>query len=530
MSGPLDITIDLLKRSSGSAAENVLVPALDASRQSIREYVTDAIVERGSVRGHIELIRRLETLSETQRERLLDSTEPLEHAISHCLQHGDETLCRSGLEIIRTSGNSKFIPEVVDTMGNSQREMVQADASQALLSMVNRLYDRVSGVDGKRPSYQTQQEREKAVAVLGTACFERELPQSELIVESLLSLGIPSDKQIAQVFKRSDSQIKDVAGKLILESKHPGVMQLVLDYLPHRYPPPKVMEALKTRNDLEFISHLLRGLPEEIDPQRLVNLHQLDYVDWLKYDRERLLQLPDELQGRISPFVDATNIPDAEKRELSEWLVTEASVTARRSCDRTFDRLGPRKTQEVLENSLHSENEEVVAWALGELRKNHVPDALRVLVTQLDNDSEVVREAAREELKGFTLEHLLNNFTHLSRETCISAAQLLQKIDPNFSQTLDSMLTGQVQRTRLKALLAIDKMGMVAQFRQSIFILLDDPESLTRRSAVEVLAHDMDEEVTEALEDMLEDPSPRVREAAHRSLVTRPTHQQPVMS
>ncbi|QDT37312.1 HEAT repeat domain-containing protein [Stratiformator vulcanicus] len=518
MSSPLEITIEALKRSNAPRVEDALVPTLDSSRASVRDHVTDILIERNSVRGAIELIRRLENLSEYQRSQLKGSPELVNRALTQCIRYGDDNLCRNGLSIARETDKPQFIPEIVGKLSSVDDGPVRDDAIEALTSLVNGIHDRLNDPADTMPDASVGQSRLDTVNVLGQACHAERIRNPEPVIELLLALGKPSDETIAQLFGRTAAQNREIAGQLVQSSTHPGVMQLVLDYLTQKYPPAKVIEALKTRTDPEFVAHSLAWLPDQLSQREESNLAQLEQVDWLIEDRSLLASLPDELQGKIIRYAESTGLPDRERGLLTNWLVRNGSASARRSTSNQLSRMTPDEAREILVGSLESPDRDVAAWAVSELRTRRVSDAFKLLIDRLDDPSEAVRDAAREELGGFTLDYFLTVFEKMNEDACKRAGELLRKIDPDLVENLNRIICGPIRRDRIRSAFAAAKLGLLEEVRDSIATLLDDEESVVRRTAVELLGMLGDALAIEDITDMLDDPSDRVRGTAEQVL------------
>ena len=178
----------------------------------------------------------------------------------------------------------------------------------------------------------------------------------------------------------------------------------------------------------------------------------------------------------------------------------------------------PSCVRGILFDSLDSEDEDVQAWATSQLRAQGVPEALRLLIERLDSPLTAVREAARDELQSFNLELLLNIFDHLDPAVSRRAGALVQKIDPDCHQKLVTELTQPVRRRRIRAALAARQLGLAHEVQGCLVMMLSDADTQVRRTAAEVLGDIPNAEVVAGLTVLLNDSSPRVREAAERSL------------
>ena len=129
--------------------------------------------------------------------------------------------------------------------------------------LVNRLYEKShfnknSGGPGKFLQ-NAAQIRHAVLTSFDSACASLDkLAHAEEVIEGVLILGDVQNFVVKKVLWQGDEKHREIAGQLLLHSKHPGVMQLVLDFLSMNYPHPRAFEAISTRQDPEFIAHLLR--------------------------------------------------------------------------------------------------------------------------------------------------------------------------------------------------------------------------------------------------------------------------------
>ncbi|MBA3313214.1 MAG: HEAT repeat domain-containing protein [Planctomycetota bacterium] len=516
---PLHRTFDTLAASSRSEADDVLIAALESTRPELRDLAAVSICRRGSVRGIVELLRRFDGLSDAARRQLLDPSEPASRAFRQCLRQKDEFLTLHSLTAVRLGELIEHLPAVSDLLRSESGE-VRREAFETFSVVADRLYEALShpAAGTRSGRIDVGRVRDETLDSLAALCSRLEvLSDPESVLEHLLALGTPRHPAIVKVTRHETTECRQLVETVLATSRHPGVMRLLFEFLSEPYPPRKAFEALRHRDDSEFISALLRWFPEEPTAAQLANFRQIDSVAWLT-SPERIAAVPEPLQGRLPAFILATGLPEARKMELQEWVVRNGSAEGRRSATQVFDRLDFETTRRILLDSLDSDDDDISAWATTQLRPRHVPGAFRMLIDRLDSGSDVVRQAAREQLQGFTIEHLVAIHERLTPTMCFQAGQLVRKIDPDCASKLAAVLAGPVQRQRIATTQAIGRLGLVAEMREPLLQMLHDDDSAVRRVAVEVLSDDQSPEVMRALEDLRADSSPRVRQAVERSL------------
>lgn len=526
---PLSLTFDTLAVSNRSEADDILIAALGVTNPTVVDFAAAAICRRGSVRCFLELVRLFDQLSDAARRRFSEPSEALTRALRQSLSQGDESLILKTLDVIGYARRVDQIPAVVELLF-APSTAVRQEASEALAGLVETLYDQSFGPSTAQRDHRADhlRHRNEALDALSKASIRLdELPDPATIIEHLLALGSATHPAIIKVTRQSSPECRQLAREILGTSRRVGVIRLLLEYFNESYPPRVLFDALRTRDDPEFIFALLGWFPKDPTPTQNANLRQIDQLPWLS-TLDRLAEIPEPLQEKLPPLVRACGLPGSLQTAVQEWLVRNGSASGRRGATPILDRLDLETTQRILLDSLDSPDEEVSAWATTQLRPRHIPGAFRMLIDRLDSPSTPVREAARAELRGFTIEYLVSIHDRLSPVLCRQAGQMVRKIDPDCTSKLVAMLEGPVQRQRIATVQAVGRLGMASLLRPTLLSMLLESDSVLRRTVVETLAGDSSPEVIEALQSLSSDSSVRVREAATRALAERSARFEPV--
>jgi HEAT repeat protein len=523
MPDPLAITFDLLATSKASSAVDLLTSALDSKHLAIHDKAVVSLLKRGTARCQTEVIRRLPTLTSAGRRLLEEQGSRLSSTLRQCLLHGDAELRANALDLVTSAECYEQVSTLVQMLQKAD-DPNHAEACQTLQALVNRLYEQIHLGGGRRPGgdrYQRNlpQVRQTVLAALDAACNQFEaLDCRAEVLESILVLGDPDAFAVRKILLQSVPTCRDLACYLLFSSKHPGVMRLLLDFMKHNYPIAKALEAFEQRIDPEFVCFVLREFPKRLNENQQKNFKQLTRIDWINKQLLPLEAIPPALHEPLVAFVQATGIDHDHKVEVQKWILLHGSVQGRLAAGQVLESAAPDCVRGILFDSLDSEEEDVQAWATSQLRTQGVPEALRLLIERLDSPLPAVREAARGELQSFNLELLLSIFEHLDPKVCLRTGMLIQKIDPDCHRKLVSELNHPIQRRRIRAARAARQLGLLNDVQSSLLSMLSDADSQVRRTAAEVLADIPNPEVVAGLSALLNDASPRVREAAEQSL------------
>jgi len=523
MSDPLVITFEILANSSNNHAVEVLIPALDLDVPEIREKAIKSLISRKSTRGQVEIIRRFHSLPPDLQASLKADQRGIHTALKQCLLHGDKDLQQCGLEMVRQTKNFDQMSSLL-AMLDDDRNQLQDLTAQSISHLVNTLYDQLNSRDGNSaPEVALRnpaQIKDKVLSEMGSALSKISgKAYATEVIQNILALGDPESASVKQALWQASPECREVAGSLLMTSQHPGVMQLVIDFMGTKYPHPTVFEAISKREDAEFISHLLRTFPKRLSQTQKKNYRQLEQINWIDANQLNLDLIPPNLQDALVAFTSSIGLAREEKIMVQEWLLCHGGPEGRSAATNVLGLIDEESAQKIVIGGLNSDDPDQQAWATHQLRSRGVPEAFSLLINGLDSSSESVQEASREELQSFNLDQLLETFEQLDAVTALKAGDLLQKIDSDCINKMRRELSSPIRRKRIRATRATLALGFHHQLVPSLLAMLEDSDSMVRRVGIEVLAHVDDQIVPSALKNMLEDSSPRVQDTANKALL-----------
>jgi hypothetical protein len=524
MPDPLKKTFALLTSTANVYAIDLMVSALSVTDERTQQIATESLIKRKSIRGQVEVVRQFDGLCAEAKSVIADQVGLLDSALRQSLLHGDDDLRRSALEIVRVTENYKQIPAMLDLLCQDDGDVADT-AAETIRDLVNDLYehltfDRETKASGKYLR-NAPQVKDEVLTSFDQACGQFDtLMRPRNVVEGVLALGDPENFAVKTVLWQGSAECRELAGELLMSSNHPGVMQLVLDSLSQNYPHPKVFQAMAERDDSEFVCHVLQAFPKKMTRIQQENFQQIENVPWIDPHSLSLSTIPPNLQDPLVAFVAATGMPNDEKIGVQEWVVRHGGPDGRLAAAEVISSLDTSAMQDIVYESLKSDDPEIQAWATTQLRSRDVPEAIGLLIERLDSSVEEVRDAAREELNSFNLSRMLEMFDKMQPELCRLAGGLMVKISPESVGELSREMANPIRRHRIRAAHAALAMGLQEQVLPSLMAMLEDGEALVRRTGVEVLAEVTNMAVVEVLENLKDDPSKRVRDIAEQSLIT----------
>jgi hypothetical protein len=525
MALPIHKTFDLLAQSRNSHAVNALILALDVDDPVVRELAVSALLEQESTRGLVEVVRRYLTHTAGIRKLLESHSNALDAAVKQCLLHGNRELQYCGLEYTRLTSDFKQIPTLVSLFENNRLVNHQPDlTTHTLRYLVGKLYEyfldtSVDSVYSRSFLRNAQQIRRDNLNALASAAEHfQEFGRPEEMVENLLILGNVGDPAIRKIMWHSNEEARRLVEKVLKESKHIGVMQLICDFTEVGYPNPKALEAIAEREDPEFIAHLLRWLPARPSELQQTNFKQIGQVKWLMSERQDFWKIPQALQTAVIRLISLLELDLVSKKKAQKWMLQNGTTEAKEAAIGILRNLDSMEVTEMVLQSLDSEDPVQQAWATCQLRAQHVPDAINLLVDKIDSPVEEVRAAARQELSSFDVDYVLEHYEEFNPLVYPAVGKLLQKLNPKCILEFSRAMAHPLRKRRIQAARCAFSLKIHDQLIPALAALVEDSDDLVRRTSAEILATLPDSAAKQALIPLITDGNTRIREIAIKVL------------
>ena len=520
-------TLDLLARSNEDAAAAVLREALERTDDLFGVEAALAIGRHSAIRLKNDVLRMCDRLSARQKDALRHKTRAFANATMHGLRSVDRSDREQAIRWVAAVEDFERFPQLIGRLTGIGEAPADADESAEIAlvceQLVERMYDLTtnrSGLDDDGEGIRNAKElRESFSATLAEACTVLDrLPNPERVIEWTLILLDPETVAAQRLMNSLDPRDREQVCQQLLTGKHPGVMDLSWGLMKRGYPLPIAFDMWRQRQDEEFIWHVLETQPSAPSTLLIQNLQQVDYVPWLTGTpaelHEKLRTLPPALLPSVVSLMELISLPERVQKNILRWLLENGDATTRSQASEMFDLLGKQEAQQIVCDGLEHDDVEIQAWATGQLRPQDVPNAIRLLIERLDDPSETIREAAREELADFNFARMVQFLDTEPERVTPAMGRLILKIDPEAIESVCKELAHAIRGRRLAAIRTTVALGLCGEVLEAIAALLDDSDMLVRRTAAEALGTVPSRAAIVALERARHDESARVREAA----------------
>ncbi|MCA9042062.1 MAG: HEAT repeat domain-containing protein [Planctomycetaceae bacterium] len=523
MTSPLETTFSLLASKKSTEANDLLIAAIDVPVGGIQAHAVRSLLKKQQPASQLLIIRKWQELHPAAQESVFEQKHLIHETVRQCLERDEGELRKLALEVAVSISDFALIPIILELMEKSSGKVL-SKLTHALRMLTDQFYEALKKeqTENLGPNLNTDNlyYQRKAVLQQMVATIHRieNFEEPELILESLLILAAPELPDIREMMASGNPGILNRLQQIFLHSKHQGVMQFILSSMSCRKPNTRVMDAIRMRKDPEFINFLLAEFPEKLNAIQSDNFGLIQSIRWLGDPESELpLILPAHHLGLIRLLM-GVRLPVAIQMVILKWLIHNSSPEVRLAATEVLATLDQSSAENLINESLESEDPNVQAWATTQLRFQAGASSFEKLIARVDSDMPEVREAARSELESFDLDLMIKIFDETPLRIVRQAGMLLQKLDPEVYHKMAERLSDPIRGKRIRSAQAAFALGLHQNVSQSLMGLLGDSDPMVRRTAVEILGDVPKRNVYDMLYQMRNDKSPRVREAVIRSL------------
>ena len=518
MNHGLKTTFELLAKTENEAAVQVLLPALDSSDRAIQEAALRAILDRRSLSGQHEIVRRMHTIDDGWKAIINERRGRMTQALRDALLDGNDQMCVNACQAILWFHEYDLIPALVNIAEDAANRHTDL-AARTLLHLSELLYDELASPRDYRLRRDPQLVRKNVTGSLEESVKRFVKHHRSEVIEAFLLLAGRDNSTLVQILldPRNPSYLPVI--QMLTHSGRQGVIRLVLGYLDDPTVPSSLLTVVAHRSDRAFVEKLLRKVGHKPSAGAQANLKHIESISWLKGELSLLDELDDAGQYSAVQLMAATAIKPAAAWHVVAHLVRYGKPGGRRAAVTALANFSGAEANALCLQAQDDADPQVQALAIAQLRPRGIPGALATLLERIESPHHVVRDAARKSLAEFNFKRFLAAYEMLEDEVRRSTGLLVKRIDAQAIPQLREELGAASGRRRKRALAIARTLDVVAAVEDKVRDLLAEDDHLIRAEAAEALGDCDTPTARAALEMALEDNSNAVREAVTDSLL-----------
>jgi len=512
----LERTFRVLTRTPNESAAPILIRALDAPRRPVQEFALRALLERRTVAGHRELIRRWDSFGEHFRRIVSERPGRLTSALRDAVAEDDATMIAGACALAVATREFDLMPVLVsaaETRDNVHRELLLRTA----VELAELLYEELGAPRDYRDRRDPQLTRRHLVGMLEQAIGRASADRRRTLVEGFLILVSMDNGLLRRVLDDARHPAHPEMIELFRTSPRSAIIQNLLRFLDVSMPPAHALRIIAERRDVPFLRKLCKHVGPEWGETVRRNLRHIEGFPWIEAP-SLLAALSDAEQFAAVRITMASRIPRDEVLPMIRFLFREGRPGGRRAAAESLPEFGGSEANELALAVLDDDDATVQATVVRQIRDRGIPGAMAKLIQLIDSPKPEVQRAARESLREFTFQRYLLAFDSLEDDVRRTTGVLVRKIDAKTLTLVAEELASPSRIRRMRGLRIVAAMGVVGELESSIIDLLGDEDHFLRAEAARTLGGCRSGRARHALREALQDRSAAVQEAAEEAL------------
>lgn len=499
---PKSATWEVLRNSRNHAVVRTLATGLSSTRPEIRLKSLEALAARSETSAATALVQHWEKYDDRDLKFLRVHGDKLAKSCQSLITTGSPTEQRFALAAIAALGITNAIGGVLELVLQRKHPLNQ----QAIDCMMG-LCDRSGQL--ARNNQDLPSRRDVLRETLFNALVMFHEHKSQAVVDAWLVLAHWDDSEQRGLISDPRMDAYPVVMRRLAESKHPSVLQLLAGYLGRSTTPKRVIEIAQQRTELELLIEAARRLTDDELGPVLRHLRRLPMFVCLKQWDGNLEKTPFDVARRFWLLAAASS--------EDHQLVLSGAI--RLSMNGTVE--GRKVAAEILKNCRPLKLEDSVA-ALQEGLVDGLGEGLGQTLQQVaqwcTSPSLVLKRAALEFFREFTLDGLLNQIRIWPTQMCKAMAQLVKSLDDAIPEALERHLDSPAPKRRIAALQAAQMLECAEEITNSLLPLLEDSNLEVRVRTIDLLAAMGYAPLESMIPTLLNDASTDIQDAANRAI------------
>lgn len=500
---PRSTTWKTLENSRNIAAVAALSPGLASASSELRQMTLRVLLARKEPEARRAIVLNWEYLVEDDQELLRPKAQQFVDVVKDILQTGALAEKRMALAAVAALDLSDAMDVLLDIAVDPKHALCQK-ATDCLMEMCGRWGHKA------RTGKDSPMVRGKMLERLNNKLVLFHEHKNTKLIDAWLCLAHWDDSLQRGLISDPRQDAYRAVMTRLRECQHPAVLQLLGGYLSRSTAPKSVIGILTERPEAALAIEISKLLDKHSLPTALRRLQQLPPLQCLKGIEAEMPSVGIDIERRIWLMVAASTDDTAQVLrgavKLSKVGTKEARQTAAemlRGCR--------RPDLETLVPAIQAASVEMID------HDDHLGSLVLQVASWLKSPSLVLKQAARDFLKEFTVDRLLEQVRHWPTQMCSAMAGLVAQVELDIAEHLKRELQSPAPKRRLAALQATQLLQCADAVSKALMPLLNDPRLDVRVRTIDLLGALGHESLEQLIPELLHDASTDIQDAAHRA-------------
>jgi len=486
----MEKTIRVLTSSKGKAARRALHFAVVSSEPQLSLLASREVVKSNNLIGMFELVRKFDQLTREQQELLVAHTDKLGSPVRMALLNDNLEVQENAINVVRRLRPYSLIPLLLHHLelgGASRHFGVVQWAINHLLEYFLQEFQCL--VPRKATDSYILTEIIDAME-RGISKWQRH--EREIFIDVFFRIS----ERIGTLGHESYAMISDpnhpahlVFMRKLTHSQDHFVIRFLMRQLELTAVSKYFLQVVSRRTDSVFVRMLLETVGYRPPTMLQANLSHIFRFDLLNDLSTRLEFLDEGYHRFLVEMVHWSSLGGPEKAAAYDTVLRYGSHEGKTAVMERANQMLTSDGDRLVLLASDSDDPEIQAVALSQLRARRIPGATSRLLRFIDSPHDCIRKVISGELTEFRMDRLLQTLDALSDTQWEYMLQVVKKIDPHYKETIARELENPNQKHKDFLLDLITVERSVVTFEMSLIKLIAHERVLAlRQKAVTMLA------------------------------------------
>lgn len=533
MTRGIDLTLQVIARSKNQAAAGLLETAFQSTSTTVRKLAGKILVSRRTGQGLEAIIRHFDPADPEKVELVNSHRERLISGLYGAIVHEDPTLARQAFRVAYTQKFYEVLPTLAAyCLGPGRQDKSGLSLNADFLKFLDRYTESLENNDPVEHQLLYNTVLPEFVRILVQKVQEYRVSRHELILTVYLRIypflsEAGNDRELYLQLRLPNSPVHIAVYRRLIKESDTYLFQFIKRCLDRLNPPPIIPQIIAERAAPPFLESVFRCIKKPLSLEIKANLANLPPLTWISQIDSFLSQIDADAQCGLVLLLQNIKLKDEELQTYLLKIFEHGKEEGRVAALSALAAFSGAEINRLVWDASGDDDPSVQIEALTQLNTREIPGAASRIIQFAESPHEEVRNTIHRLLPSFRFGRFMQTFDHLDDEHRRRMFNIVRLLDKHTPRELQKILSTGEPILKAKALLCLDYCKEVIPLVEDALcdVLMEGEVPALRCKAAAFLAAGQRESSRAVLVQSLHrDASAEVRDAAKKSLESRPTY------